>query len=117
VESDRLGESRESRLVQLHRRLSHRAADGRILFGSRGAPYRLGSKISDEQDRHAETHARIRKLTLEWFPTLQGSLGTRAHALACSAVYAECIFRIDQAGKQGKSKPVDAFVAEFLGRH
>jgi len=26
-------------------------------------------------------------------------------------------FRIDEAGKQGKSKPVDAFVAEFLGRH
>jgi hypothetical protein len=25
--------------------------------------------------------------------------------------------RIDEAGKQGKSKPLDAFVAEFLGRH
>ena len=29
--------------------------DGRILFGSRGAPYSFGSKISDEQDRHAAT--------------------------------------------------------------
>jgi len=36
-----------------------RTADGRILFGSRGAPYRFASKISDEQDRHAQTHARI----------------------------------------------------------
>lgn len=49
-----------------------RTADGRILFGSRGAPYRFGSKISDEQDRHAETHSRIQNLVLEWFPMLQG---------------------------------------------
>ena len=49
-----------------------RTADGRILFGSRGAPYRMGSKISDEQDRHAETHDRIQQLVLEWFPSLQG---------------------------------------------
>ena len=49
-----------------------RTADGRILFGSRGAPYRLGSKITDEQDRHAQTHARIQNLVLEWFPMLQG---------------------------------------------
>lgn len=26
-------------------------------------------------------------------------------------------FRIDEAGKRGRSKPKDAFVAEFLGRH
>jgi glycine/D-amino acid oxidase-like deaminating enzyme len=25
--------------------------------------------------------------------------------------------RIDEAGKQGKAKPMDAFVAEFLGKH
>jgi len=48
-----------------------RTADGRILFGSRGAPYRFGSKISDEQDRHAETHARIQQLLVEWFPVLR----------------------------------------------
>ena len=44
--------------------------DGRILFGSRGAPYRFGSEISDEQDRHAETHALIERSLLEWFPSL-----------------------------------------------
>jgi glycine/D-amino acid oxidase-like deaminating enzyme len=49
-----------------------RTADGRILFGSRGAPYRFGSKISDDQDRHAETHARIQEMTQEWFPVLEG---------------------------------------------
>ena len=49
-----------------------RTADGRILFGSRGAPYRWGSRISDEQDRHAETHARIEQAVVEWFPMLAG---------------------------------------------
>jgi glycine/D-amino acid oxidase-like deaminating enzyme len=49
-----------------------RTADGRILFGSRGAPYHFGSKISDDQDRHAQTHARIQSLLLEWFPLLRG---------------------------------------------
>jgi len=49
-----------------------RTAGGRILFGSRGAPYRFASKITDEQDRHAETHARIQHTVVEWFPMLEG---------------------------------------------
>jgi glycine/D-amino acid oxidase-like deaminating enzyme len=49
-----------------------RTADGRILFGSRGAPYAFGSKITDEQDRHAETHKQIQRSLLEWFPVLRG---------------------------------------------
>jgi len=55
-----------------------RTDDGRILFGSRGAPYQLGSKITNEQDRHEETHARIRQTVLEWFPSLQGIRFTHA---------------------------------------
>ena len=47
-----------------------RTADGRILFGSRGAPYRFGSRISDEQDRDAETVKLIQKSLVEWFPSL-----------------------------------------------
>lgn len=166
-----------------------RTADGRILFGSRGAPYRLGSKISDEQDRHAETHGRIQQLVLEWFPMLQGVKFTHAWGgpvgmprdwmpmthfdpatkIATARGYtgqgvsttnltgrilAELIsgkrtersqlpiaqrssplweheplrwiavrymqnafFRLDEAGKRGKSRPVDAAWAEFLGRH
>jgi len=49
-----------------------RTADGRILFGSRGAPYRFGSLISDDQDRHALTHSRVHALVAEWFPMLKG---------------------------------------------
>ena len=166
-----------------------RTADGRILFGSRGAPYRLGSKISDEQDRHAETHARIERLTREWFPMLEQTRFTHAWGgpvgmprdwmpmthfnpglkIATARGYtgqgvsttnltarvvAELISgnlsslsrlpiaqrrsplweveplrwiavrymqnafqRIDDAGKQGRGKPVDSFFAEYLGRH
>jgi glycine/D-amino acid oxidase-like deaminating enzyme len=55
-----------------------RTADGRILFGSRGAPYRFGSQISDDQDRHEETHARIHRAIGDWFPTLKGIAMTHA---------------------------------------
>jgi glycine/D-amino acid oxidase-like deaminating enzyme len=49
-----------------------RTPDGRILFGSRGAPYAFGSAITDEQDRHAETHGLIQRSVFEWFPSLAG---------------------------------------------
>jgi glycine/D-amino acid oxidase-like deaminating enzyme len=166
-----------------------KTADGRILFGSRGAPYLFGSKITDEQDRHAETHARIQRLLVEWFPMLerikfthfwggpvgmprdwmptasfdpktriatargytgqgvsttnlagrvladlimgkQSDLTALPIAQRCSpnwepeplrwiAVrYAQRAFlRIDEAAEQGRSRPLDAPVAEFLGNH
>ncbi len=166
-----------------------RTADGRILFGSRGAPYRLGSKISDDQDRHAETHARIQKLTQEWFPMLKETKFTHAWGgpvgmprdwmpmthfdprskIATARGYTgqgvstanltarvlagmilgnrtslsdlpiaqrrsplwereplrwlavrymqNAFFRIDKAAKQNQGKPIDAPVAEFLGKH
>jgi glycine/D-amino acid oxidase-like deaminating enzyme len=46
--------------------------DGRILFGSRGAPYTFASKITDPQDRHEETIRLIQRSVLEWFPSLHG---------------------------------------------
>lgn len=49
-----------------------RTADGRVLFGSRGAPYRYGAAIRDEYDRHGPTHARIGTLIRAWFPALRG---------------------------------------------
>lgn len=55
-----------------------RTADGRLLFGSRGAPYRFGSAITDDQDRHADTHARIARAICEWFPALDGVAMTHA---------------------------------------
>lgn len=48
-----------------------RTSDDRILFGSRGAPYHVGSAIADEYDRHAPTHENIREMFTAWFPTLR----------------------------------------------
>lgn len=48
-----------------------RTADGRLLFGGRGAPYRFGSPIRDEYDHHAPTHELLRNLAREWFPALR----------------------------------------------
>lgn len=45
-------------------------ADKRILFGSRGQPYRFGSSIKDEYDRHKPTHDMIGKLARSWFPVI-----------------------------------------------
>ena len=60
-----------------------RTEDGRILFGGRGAPYRLGSRISPDMDRHDPTHERLRGFVREWFPVLarrpvHARLGRRA---------------------------------------
>jgi glycine/D-amino acid oxidase-like deaminating enzyme len=49
-----------------------RTPDGRILFGSRGAPYQFDSQITDQQDRHMKTLALIQRSVLEWFPSLEG---------------------------------------------
>jgi glycine/D-amino acid oxidase-like deaminating enzyme len=47
-----------------------RTEDGRILFGGRGAPYRFGSPIRPEYDRHGSTHERLKGFVREWFPML-----------------------------------------------
>ena len=47
-----------------------RTSERRLLFGGRGAPYRFGSPIRDEYDRHAPTHEMLRDLAREWFPPL-----------------------------------------------
>jgi glycine/D-amino acid oxidase-like deaminating enzyme len=49
-----------------------RTEDGRILFGGRGAPYRMGSPIRPEYDRHAPTHERLKGFVQAWFPALAG---------------------------------------------
>ena len=55
-----------------------RTADGRILFGGRGAPYHYGSRIKDEYDRHASTHEMLRGTARSWFPALRGARFTHA---------------------------------------
>jgi glycine/D-amino acid oxidase-like deaminating enzyme len=47
-----------------------RTADGRILFGGRGAPYHFGSRIRPRFDRHGATHAELRAMVASWFPSL-----------------------------------------------
>jgi len=55
-----------------------RTADGRILFGGRGAPYRFGSAIEDSFDRDAETHEMLRGFARDWFPCLGNTRFTHA---------------------------------------
>ncbi len=55
-----------------------RTEDGRILFGGRGAPYRFGSPIRLEYDRHEPTHERLRGFVREWFPSLRDVRFTHA---------------------------------------
>ena len=45
-------------------------AQGRLVFGGRGAPYRLGSRISPEDDLVDKVHVNIRAAMLEFFPGL-----------------------------------------------
>ncbi len=49
-----------------------RTADGRILFGGRGQPYRYASKIKDSYDRHKGTHETLQAKTRKWFPSISG---------------------------------------------
>ena len=55
-----------------------RTADGRILFGGRGAPYHYGSRVKDEYDRHEPTHEMLRRTARAWFPALEGARFTHA---------------------------------------
>jgi glycine/D-amino acid oxidase-like deaminating enzyme len=55
-----------------------RTEDGRLLFGGRGAPYRLGGRIRPEYDRHDATHERLRGFVREWFPALRDVRFTHA---------------------------------------
>jgi glycine/D-amino acid oxidase-like deaminating enzyme len=56
----------------------NRTVDGRILFGGRGAPYRMHSLIDDGLDRHASTHDMLRRMAIEWFPMLRDVRFTHA---------------------------------------
>ena len=56
----------------------NRTADGRILFGGRGAPYKMHSLIEDSLDQHGPTHEMLRRMTIEWFPMLKDVRFTHA---------------------------------------
>jgi glycine/D-amino acid oxidase-like deaminating enzyme len=46
-------------------------AEGRLIFGGRGAPYHLGSGISSQNDRSDTVHEKIHQAMLEFFPSLK----------------------------------------------
>jgi glycine/D-amino acid oxidase-like deaminating enzyme len=48
-----------------------RTADGRLVFGGRGAPYHFGSAIQPTFDRVPEVFAALRRTLIELFPALQ----------------------------------------------
>jgi glycine/D-amino acid oxidase-like deaminating enzyme len=49
-----------------------RSADGRMVFGGRGAPYHLGSRIRPEYDRVPRVFAALERTLLDLFPMLRG---------------------------------------------
>ena len=63
-----------------------KTADGRILFGGRGAPYHFGSRIEDEYDRHEPTIRMFQDNVRKWFPRLKNVRFTHAWGgpLGCS---------------------------------
>ncbi len=59
-----------------HRHLviyGQRTADDRLVFGGRGAPYHLGSRIRPEFDRDDRVFARLHSTVTDLFPVLAGT--------------------------------------------
>jgi len=64
-----------------HRHLivyGQRTADDRLVFGGRGAPYHLGSRVHPTHDRDERVFARLHATLLELFPVLRGTRVTHA---------------------------------------
>jgi glycine/D-amino acid oxidase-like deaminating enzyme len=52
---------------------AQRTVDGRIAMGGRGAPYRAGSVIRENDERRPAIHARIERTLRTWFPAAAGA--------------------------------------------
>ena len=55
-----------------------RTADDRLAFGGRGAPYHLGSRISDNHDRNEAVHRGLWEVVRDMFPAVSGARVTHA---------------------------------------
>ncbi|MGH3413199.1 MAG: NAD(P)/FAD-dependent oxidoreductase [Marmoricola sp.] len=55
-----------------------RSADGRFVFGGRGAPYHYGSSIRPSYDREEKVFAALRRTLVELFPALDGARFTHS---------------------------------------
>ncbi len=70
---------RERETFSDHRHLiiyGQRSADGRMVFGGRGAPYHLGSRIRPDYDRDPTVFAALERTVHELFPVLRGTAFT-----------------------------------------
>jgi glycine/D-amino acid oxidase-like deaminating enzyme len=77
---DRIG-LRDRETFTDHRNLivyGQRTADGRLVFGGRGAPYHFGSRIRPEHDRETRVFAMLRETLVEMFPVLERTRFTHA---------------------------------------
>jgi glycine/D-amino acid oxidase-like deaminating enzyme len=64
-----------------HRHLvvyGQRTADGRLVFGGRGAPYHFGSAVRPEHDRDEDVWAALRATVRDLFPVLADTQFTHA---------------------------------------
>jgi glycine/D-amino acid oxidase-like deaminating enzyme len=64
-----------------HRNLivyGQRTADGRLVFGGRGAPYHFGSRIRPGYDRETRVFAMLRRTLVDMFPVLAAARFTHA---------------------------------------
>jgi glycine/D-amino acid oxidase-like deaminating enzyme len=64
-----------------HRNLiiyGQRTADGRLVFGGRGAPYHFGSRIKPGYDRETRVFAMLRETLVSMFPVLSATRFTHA---------------------------------------
>lgn len=77
---DEIGLARRETFTD-HRHLivyGQRTADDRLVFGGRGAPYHLGSRIRPEYDHDETVFARLYAALVELFPVLAGTRVTHA---------------------------------------
>ncbi len=72
---------RERETFTDHRHLiiyGQRTADGRLVFGGRGAPYHFGSSVRAGHDRETRVFAMLRQTLVEMFPVLARTRFTHA---------------------------------------
>jgi glycine/D-amino acid oxidase-like deaminating enzyme len=77
---DEIGLARRETFTD-HRHLivyGQRTADDRLVFGGRGAPYHLGSRIKPAYDRDEKVFARLYATLVDLFPVLSGTRVTHA---------------------------------------
>ena len=55
-----------------------RTADGRLVFGGRGAPYHFASRVDAAYDRNPAVHAMLQRTLIDLFPALRGVRFTHA---------------------------------------